>query len=60
MDFILSLPEFEKITRRMLNMLIHSFFEENYTFKDIVYKEGTISDKMFIIVKGEFKLYKKI
>jgi hypothetical protein len=60
MDFISSLPEFEKISRRMLNMLIHSFLEENYTFKDTVYKEGFSSDKIFIIVKGEFKLYKKI
>ena len=30
-------------------MLIQSFAEEKFTFKDIVYKEGSISDKIFIV-----------
>ena len=30
MEFISSLPGFEKMSRRMLNMLIYSFGEENY------------------------------
>ena len=41
-------------------MLIQSFAEEKFTFKDIVYKEGSISDKIFIVTQGEFKLYKNI
>ncbi len=40
MDFISSLPGFEKMSRRMLNMIIYCYSEEKFSFKDIVYKEG--------------------
>jgi CRP-like cAMP-binding protein len=60
MDFLSHLPVFDGMSRRTLNLMIFAFKSERFNYRDVVYSEGDVPQKFYIVREGEFKLRKKI
>ena len=58
--FLQSLPMFSSYTRGTIRKLLFFFEERDYQRNQVVYKEGDISARVFIVKTGEFKFVKRM
>ena len=59
-NFIKNIPLFSKLTRTYLGKLSNHFKFLNVTKDNVLFKEGDIADRVFIIKNGEFIVTKKL
>lgn len=57
-DFLRSLPFLTSWTNTALNKLQLSFETKNFFRNQMVYREGTVADVIYIVKEGEFELTK--
>ena len=59
-DFFRQIPFLRNLPRKELNMLHLSLIKKNYDRGQIVCREGTDSNHIYIVLKGEFEVSKVI
>jgi hypothetical protein len=59
-NYIKKLPLFNKLTRTYIGKLTDNTKEVKVTKDCVIYKEGDLADKVFIVKEGEFVVSKKI
>lgn len=58
LEFFKSLPYFSSFSRIALTKLRVNFKKVKYKRKHLIYKEGTPSDFVYIVINGDFELEK--
>ena len=58
-EFFSSIPLLNKESRRNISTLIYHFSPITVMKNQIIFKEGDISDSIYIIKRGEIKMLKK-
>lgn len=59
-NYIKKLPLFNKLTRTYIGKLTDNTKELKVTKDCVIYKEGDLADKVYIVKEGEFVVSKKI
>lgn len=60
LDDLRRIPAFSEIPREILALFVDLFTEERFEAGQVVFTEGSVSDRLFIIVEGEIEIKKRV
>lgn len=55
-----SLPYFNSLNRKNLVAFINSIVKQRFIKNQMVFKEGQLANRVFVVLKGEFELKKQL